>query len=94
MPRFLPKTFSRSSILKSEGCEHLRKIGQGEFKFPEGLGSVECDKVIDIITQHFLRDFWAIKGREAARASAEAKHAEVCFPLTCFSALCSLLSGA
>lgn len=51
-------------MLDSEGCEHLRKIGQREFKFPEGLGVVKCDRAIDIITQCFLRDFWAVKGRE------------------------------
>lgn len=63
--------------LDSEGCEHLKKIGQRDFKFPEGLGAVECDRTIEIITHRFLRDFWASKGREAARASAVAKLAEV-----------------
>lgn len=63
--------------LSSEGCEHLRRIGQRDFQFPEDLGSSHYDKTIDIITQRFLRDFWAIKGREAARACAAARLTKV-----------------
>lgn len=37
----------------------------------------ECDKTISIITQCFLRGFWAVDQSAATRANAEARLAEV-----------------
>ena len=63
--------------LNAEGCEHLKRIGLRDFKFPEGLGSTDCERTIEIITERFLRDFWSVKGRESARACAVTRLAKV-----------------
>lgn len=41
-------------VLDSQQCEHLHQLGMRDFKFPEGLGSVDCDKTIESLLSVFF----------------------------------------
>jgi len=64
-------------LLDQEGCQDIEKLGAKEFKYPtysdlkQNLADVQSAKKM------FLRRFWKASGREAIRATAAARLAEI-----------------
>ena len=77
--------FSVGKILKDEGCDHISSMGRSSFKFGPAASLEEASRNVKVIRAHFMRDFWAISGREASQKIAYGWLAKVNYPYTFYA---------
>jgi len=65
-------------LLDQEGCQDIEKLGAKEFKYPTYSDLKKNLVDVQSAKKMFLRRFWKASGREAIRATAAARLAEVC----------------